>query len=265
EPYALVICHYIIGGHAMLVGRIDEARHHFRLSVEAAGPTDPDVRPEHFPMVLTPVIGSFACAVGGDIEGARTEAYRRAHTWVVERAEVDATTQMALIWTRAMVEALLDEPERAREHLTGVDFGGAGGFFDEQEAALHILWGWSSAEIDGDVEAVAAAREAADQLRHATERVLRPCLMTFQARAELAIGSDECLRFVALARDEAERSGEVWWLAETLHVQARAEQRFGDRTAVAGLLDQALDLAREQGAHGIAERIEATMAAVSSA
>ncbi|MEZ5297725.1 MAG: hypothetical protein R2697_16040 [Ilumatobacteraceae bacterium] len=44
------------------------------------------------------------------------------------------------------------------------------GFFDEQEAALHILWGWSSAEIDGDVEAVAAAREAADILRHATER-----------------------------------------------------------------------------------------------
>ncbi|MEZ5297726.1 MAG: DUF3445 domain-containing protein [Ilumatobacteraceae bacterium] len=40
----------------------------------------------------------------------------------------------------------------------------------------------------------------------------------------------------------------MWWLAETLHVQARAEQRFGDRTAVAGLLDQALDLAREQGA-----------------
>ncbi|MEZ5297724.1 MAG: hypothetical protein R2697_16035 [Ilumatobacteraceae bacterium] len=49
EPYALVICHYMIGGHAMLVGRVDEARHHFRLSVEAAGPTDPDVRPEHFP------------------------------------------------------------------------------------------------------------------------------------------------------------------------------------------------------------------------
>ncbi len=265
EPYASVICHYMVGGHAMLVGDIDEARRRFRLSVEAAGSDDPDVPPAHTPIVLTPVIGSFAAAVGGDAEAARVEAYQRAPAWVAERAEVDPTAAMALTWTRAMVEALLDEPDRVRKQLTGVDFAGVGGFFDEQEAALRILWSWSAAELDGDVAAVATGRDAADALRDAAERVLRPCLNTFQARAELRIGSAECVRFVHAAREEAERSGEVWWLAETLRVEALIEHRFGDRTAVAALLDDAEALARRQGAHSIAARIAVSRAAVSSA
>ena len=56
----------------------------------------------------------------------------------------------------------------------------------------------------------------------------------------------------------SEYRGEVWWLSETLRLQALADRRFGDGSRADALLDEAEALARKQGAQLIVARIAAS-------
>jgi DNA-binding SARP family transcriptional activator len=260
EPYALVIAHYMIGSYALLRGRIDEALSHVAISVEAAGSADPDNAPEHVPLVMTPVVGAIAAAAAGRSDEARTHAYRRAASWLSERSTVDPTTASALTFTNVMVEALLDQPSRVRELLTDVEFTSDGAFFDQQHAAFSVLQAWAGARLGHPAAADEVAAAAIDDLHAAPDRVLRPCITSFHAQALMLVDDAASAHWIARSREEAERSGEVWWLSETIRLQALIERRFGDPSRFEPLLDEAEAIARDHGAAGVLERIVATRA-----
>ena len=75
------------------------------LAIAAAGPTDPDERPQHVPLVLVPVVAAMVAAVRGEAEEARIHTSRRAPAWLSERSQVDPTAQVALAFNRALIEA----------------------------------------------------------------------------------------------------------------------------------------------------------------
>jgi hypothetical protein len=58
-----------------------------------------------------------------------------------------------------------------------------------------------------------------------------------------------------MARRHAESRGEVWWLAETVRLQALAEQRFGAAERGAELMAEARALAERHGTRIVLARL----------
>lgn len=74
----------------------------------------------------------------------------------------------------------------------------------------------------------------------------------------MSLGDARAVELLARARDEATSRGEVWWLAETIRLQAEADLRFGNGSRAVDLLDEAEALAATQGALLILPRIAAS-------
>lgn len=255
EPYAIVTTRYMLSSYALLRGRITEAVEHARLAIAASGTSTPDERPDHVPLVLMPIVAAISSAVAGDAADARINAHRRASAWLAERAAVDDTAMVALAFNRALVESILGAADAVRTELQRVEWTDEGGFFDHQTKAFGLMSAWAAARLDRDRQAVLAAEPTARSLATATDRVLRPFLNALYADALLSIAEPSALDYLAASREEAERTGEVWWLAETIRLQAVAEARWGDPARAAVLLDHAEQLAIEQGAGLILPRI----------
>ncbi len=110
----------------------------------------------------------------------------------------------------------------------------------------------------GDAEGVDLAFAGLAVIEDGKELVLRATLKTFVGQALLEVGDSRAVELLAEARREAEARHEVWWLSETIRLQALADRRFGDGSQAVALLDEAEQLATRQGARVILPRIAAS-------
>ena len=69
DRYALVTTRYMVASRALLVGELDDCYAEIHRAITAAGPTDPDERPQHVPLVLVPVVAAMVAAVRGEARG----------------------------------------------------------------------------------------------------------------------------------------------------------------------------------------------------
>ena len=93
---------------------------------------------------------------------------------------------------------------------------------------------------------------------HGSELVLRSALRTFLGHALLESHDERAIATLAEARREGESRGELWWMPETIRLQALADRRFGGGAAAADLLDEAEALATRLGAGIVLPRIAAS-------
>jgi hypothetical protein len=257
DTYALVTTHYMLASYQLLVGCIDDAAGHAASALAASGTSGPDERPEHVPLVVLPMVAGIIAAMQGDRELAHEHTHRRTRAWLSQRSEVDPTAAVALAFNRALVAALLDEPQSVLDELAGLPRTDVGGFIGEQHATCDLLTGWARAR-HGAPSGIDAALAAMAEIDAGPERVLRSCLRSFIAEACLTLGDRRATDLLDQARQEAVQRGETWWLSETLRLSAVADVQFGDGARAAALLDEAEELATMQGARLIRPRIAAS-------
>lgn len=257
DSYALVVTHFMVGSYALLRGRLDEAHEHTQLAIAASGAPNPDDRPEHVPLVLLPVVAGMVAALRGEAELAIEHAHRRAVAWLSQRSEVDTTADLALTFNRALVHALLGTPQAVFDELNGKVHGESIGFIEQEQATCDVLMGWARVKL-GDAKGLDQATAGMAQIDAGASRVLASCLRSFVADACLALGDRGAIDLLERARAEGNSRGEVWWLSETIRLQAEADQRFGDGSRAVDLLDEAESLASTQGAQLILPRIAAS-------
>lgn len=253
DRYAQVMTGYMIGAYDLLVGRVVAARERLEAVIAAVG-SNPDVQPEHVPLVLVPVATSLAAALAGDAPAARIHAHRRTAAWLADRAAVDATAQAAVAFNSVLVEAMLDDPAAVHALLDGVTVTDANGFVLHQAAASLLLRAWAEVRL-GNLAAVADAGRHMAMVAGSDEWVLQPMLRTFHGAALLAAGEPEAIDVLAVARAEAEARHEVFWLAETIRLQAFADRAFAGGSRAERLLAEARALATEQGAELVLARL----------
>jgi DNA-binding SARP family transcriptional activator len=257
DRYALVTARYMIASRALLVGALEESYKEIHLAIAAAGPTDPDEPPQHVPLVLVPVVAAVVAAVRGEAEEARIHTRRRAPAWLSERSQVDPTAQVALAFNRALIEALLGSPDGVLHEMRTVDLTDACGFISQQVATCEVLAGWARAS-KGDRAGVDLAFSGMAQIDDGPELVLRSALRTFLGHALLEADDERAIATLAESRREGESRGELWWMPETIRLQALADRRFAGGAATADLLDEAETLATRLGAGIVLPRIAAS-------
>lgn len=243
----------MLGSYALLTGQIADAHEHITAAIAASGVTSVDDRPEHVPLVLVPVVAGMIAALRGERDAAIEHTDRRAAAWLAQRTEVDASAPFDLAFNRALVRAMLDEPDGIAVELRDVVRTEVGGFVGHQAATCDLLAAWAAARL-GDGEGLAAAREALARADASDERVLGPTLWALVADAAIAVGDPVALELLASAEERARSRGEVFWLAEVLRLRAVADRRFADGSRAAELLDEAESLASRQGANLLVER-----------
>jgi DNA-binding SARP family transcriptional activator len=254
DPYAIVTSRYMLASYSFLLGRLDEAAEHIAVAIVGSGSSDPDTAPTHVPLVLLPVVAGVVEAVRGNGDLAREHAYRRAPAWFARRSEVDPTANIELLFNRALVEALLGEPRAVLTELGDTAHPVKAEFIRQELATCDLLVGWARVKL-GDSGGVDAAATAMARIDRDGEQSLRSCLRTFVADAYLTVGDDQVGELLEQARSEALARGEVWWLSETVRLQAEADRRWGDGTRAPALLDEAETLAREHGARLVLDRL----------
>ncbi len=263
DSYAIVTTRFMLAAYDLLLGKLDDAararrrRHrgrrerHLRMSPRST-----------CPLVLLPVVAGVVAAVQGDaVRGAGAQPAPSA-AWFAERGEVDPTASVALAFNRALVEALLGNPQAVLDELAAASRSDDR-FVMQELAFCEALEGWARVRC-GDAAGLEQATRAVAELDASHERILRSCLRTFLADACLAVGDRRAVELLERARAEAESRGERWWLAETLRLLAEADARFGDGTRAVELLDEAESLATKQGAGVVLPRIATSRAALSS-
>ncbi|MCX6520327.1 MAG: BTAD domain-containing putative transcriptional regulator [Actinobacteria bacterium] len=267
DPYALLTCHYMIGAHAMLCGRLDDAAEHLDLALGGERDRPAEVTPQHVPVVLLPVVAAITAAVRGDAESARRHGHVRIRAWLAQRAEVDDAVQSALAFTSALTEALLGEPQHLLERIPGGSRTGGYGFLDGQAAATDVLRLWALVMVGAterqstDPEAGSLAESMLASMgafEAGGEHSLRSALWTFVAHALVELGDERAWDALDRAAEEATSRGEYVWYAETLRVRALADRRLGDGSNVGALLDEAEARALASGAAGIVPRVRST-------
>jgi DNA-binding SARP family transcriptional activator len=254
DRYAIVMTRYMLGGYAALVGDLDAAHRELELVIEAAGAPDPDTRPHHVPLVMAPVAAGIVAAARGDATAARVHAHRRTPAWLSDRAEVDPTTQSALAFNSALIESLLDDPAAVLEILGDVVTTDANGLVPNQVASAALLAGWARVRL-GDAAGAEQSIEVLDEVSNNQHHTLKSALVTFAGQALLEAGDRRAVEVLGVARRHAESRGEVWWLAETVRVQALAEQRFGTAERGAELMAEARALAERHGTRIVLARL----------
>jgi DNA-binding SARP family transcriptional activator len=259
DPYAIVTSRYMLASYSFLLGRLDEAAEHIAVAIDASGSSDPDTAPTHVPLVLLPVVAGVVEAVRGNGDLAREHAYRRASAWFSRRSEVDPTASIELLFNRALVEALLGEPRAVLAELGDTAHPVNAQFVRQELATCDLLVGWARAKL-GVTGGLSAATTAMAEIDHNGERSLRPCLRTFVADACLSVGDGRAVDLLEQARTEALARGEVWWLSETVRLQAEADRRWGDGSRAPALLEESEALAREHGAQLVLTRLGVTRA-----
>ncbi len=271
DPYALLTCHYMIGAHAMLCGRLHEAAEHLDLALGGDRDRPAEVTPQHVPVVLLPVVAAITAAVRGDADEARRHGHVRIRAWLAQRAEVDESVQAALAFTSALVEALLGDPRHVVERLPAGARAGLHGFLDGQAPATDVLRAWALVMTGvgddagdrppsdpGTASLVDAMLTSIAAFEAGGEHSLRGTLWTFVADALVALGDERAWDALDRATGEANGRGEYLWFAETLRVRALADRRLGDGSRVGALLDEAEARAVASGAGGILARVRAT-------
>lgn len=256
DPYAVMVTRFMLACWELLRGRpvaADEHVHVALATAETARAADP---PAHVPQIVLPVIAGMTAAVLGHADEARADMHELAPRWLAERRTVDPTAGLALRFNRALVEAMLGHPDAVLAELDERSGFDVPTFVLILSATCEILHGWARA-VTGDRAGADAAIEAIAVVERGPERILGSCLRTFVGHACLAAGDERAIEFLADARVEGEGRGEVWWLAETIRLQAAADTRFADGGRADTLLDEAEAIAVEQGADEILGRIRA--------
>lgn len=258
DSYAIVTTEYMVGSYALLSGRIDEADEHLKRAIVASGAPHPDDRPEHVPLVLLPVIAGMVAAMRGETELAIEHTHRRVVAWLARRIEAaDPTANLAMAFNRALIRALLGEPQAVFDELHGQERTNEAGFIREELATCEVLMGWARTKL-GDAGGLDQAMDGMARFDAGPARVLASCVRSFLADAYMELGDARAVELLQWARAEAESRRELWWLSETLRLQAEADLRFGDGSRAVELLDEAEELANDQGARLILPRIAET-------
>ena len=254
DRYAIVMSRYMLGGYAALVGKLDEADQHLRIAIEAAGGADPDARPHHVPLVMAPVAAGDRRRRRGEADEARVHAHRRTPAWLSDRAQIDPTTQSAFAFNSALIEALLGAPEGVLERLENVETTDANGLVPTQVASCRLLQGWARSKL-GDSSGATEALEALQPVESNPHHTLKSAMVTFAGEALLDAGDEQAVEVLERARQHALVRGEVWWLSETVRLQALADTRFRGGRRADEFLDEARRLAQQHSARIVLERL----------
>ncbi|WP_162942080.1 AfsR/SARP family transcriptional regulator [Desertimonas flava] len=264
EPYAVVTLAYLLASWSLLIGDPVSAVAECRRGFAATGSATPDDPPEHVPLVLLPLIAGMAEALTGDADSARVQVNRRMRAWLARRSEVDDIGEQNVTFSAALIEAVLGDPERLIARVAGYSAVGSAGLFPEQDASVELLITWAESSLGRPGELDRADRAMAT-LDAGPDLVLVAAMRSFHASAAMAAGDPRCVDMLADARSEAERRGEVWWLAEIVRLQALADARFGDGARVNDLLDEAAAIAGDQRASLLSARVDDTRARLAAA
>lgn len=262
DDQALVNGNYMLASYELMIGRLADADAHVRASLAATRQPDPDTPPPHVPLVLLPLVGAVVMALRDDAAEARTFAHRRLRSWLSQRAEVDPAVRAAFAFTSGLVEVLLGEPVRAREHLEVAVTTNEHGFIEAQGGASAVLTGWARA-MTGDARGVQTAVDGLASYEELGERSLRPTLRAIAAHACIEHGDPRGQELLDAAEADATSRHEIWWLPEIVRLRAVATRATGGPSAaaqVAELLDRAEALAEEQGSTRLLARVRATRA-----
>jgi DNA-binding SARP family transcriptional activator len=255
SAFARLLGYHVAGTQAFQEGRIADATRLLEAAIDAAGFSDPCTLNGFVPNVHLPAIAGIVAQLRGDDEAARTHVVDRHTAWFRARGRVDPTTSIDIGFTIALVAALRADPVATRRALIDVDYAGAPAWSAHLANGCAVLDGWAAA-MRGDPTGPARALAALDRLdRGVATRMIRPTFRTFAAEALLQVEDPSARDVLARAYTETLERGEVWWLAETLRLMARAERRFGDAEQAARLLQEARRVATEQGAHMLVERL----------
>jgi hypothetical protein len=253
EPYAELVSRYIVAGYSLLTGRLDDASEQAERAVLAAGTARPHERPDQVKLVSLPAVAGLIAALRGDRD--RSEAHtRRTETWLSPWLEIDVRARASLDFSRALAHAILDDPVSVIEDLRDTAGCSTIGFVGHDEASSDLLTGWALTKL-GDRTGPGRATGALDLIRAGPDTVLLPALQTFVADALLTIGDAQAVKVLDQARRNAHERDELWWLAETMRLQAIADVAFQDGTRAGDLLDEAEALAHEQGVRVLLPRI----------
>lgn len=257
SAYAQVMSNYVLAAYTLSRGRLDEAAGHIDASLAAAGATDPNVVPVHLPLAGVPYLGSLVAAARGDATAAREHAYVRVRTWSGRRGDVDPNWQNMLGYHRALIETLLDEPQRVLDHLGREPGVITTGLLSGQPATCDLMIAWARARL-GDGGAMDTAWAVMAGFDANPRQEMRPLLRSLLGGACLAVGDARAVEVLTAARDEALAKDDVWWLAETLRLLAEALAAAGDAEQAAAVLAEARQLAESQGAVLVRSRIADT-------
>ena len=256
DRYATVMVRFMLASNELMRGDLDDAQVDIDAAMTALGPDDPSQPPDFLPVPMMPVAAALICAARGDAAGARVHAYQRAAGWMSDRSEIDPTGRVMLGVTRALTEALLGQPAAVLAALAPLDLDEAHEFVAYELAASTVLQGWARV-VQGDTEAVAQVLDGVARIDLHPGRRYRPAARAFAGEALIAAGDRRAVELLDAARNAAAATGERWWLAETIRLLALADRRFGDGSRAPGLLAEARDLARRQGAELLVARIDA--------
>lgn len=247
---------YVLAAYTLSRGRLDEAAGHIDASLAAAGATDPNVVPVHLP---SPACRTSAASSPrrGDATAAREHAYVRVRTWSGRRGDVDPNWQNMLGYHRALIETLLDEPQRVLDHLGREPGVITTGLLSGQPATCDLMIAWARARL-GDGGAMDTAWAVMAGFDANPRQEMRPLLRSLLGGACLAVGDARAVEVLTAARDEALAKDDVWWLAETLRLLAEALAAAGDAEQAAAVLAEARQLAESQGAVLVRSRIADT-------
>lgn len=251
DPILTLQADYAVGATTLLLGDLTTASRH----LEAASRRGPDQEGqqlrEQFGQDNRKVALSYLALQRGLAGDGRAPATcREASSWIAEDPHpfTDSTVRLLLGLTQGIAGSFDEVAEHGR-HI--VELAERFGLFQAREGALLEAWALVARRPATGRKRLA---EAIESYRASGWSVFLPFWLVTLARAEIdsgdASGAEQRL---AEAGRLAERTGESWWKAEQLRLEAET-LREGDLVAARERLCEAVALAERQGARALAIR-----------
>lgn len=198
-----------------------------------------------------------ACALAGEVEGARTMLYE-AFEAATELGDPFSLSMMH--FSGAMTGQILGDVSLATEHSEkGCRIASEYGL-GVQKLQIGGVLGWCRAAQDDRREGLALLRESIAGLKAASSLCFMHYLLALLADAALAAGKlDEALDATREGIAIAERAGERYFLAELYRLSGVVACRLADHSEARAYLERAIELARQQGATLLEHRARASI------
>lgn len=252
DSYSLVLGRYVAGTHAWLSGHTDEALRHYAVALAERDVAAAEDTPHRTPRATVPGMAAIAAQLAGD--DALADEYVARHRRATSgRRDPGAVVDRA--FAAGLVYALRGDAAATSEVTAFTVEASPQAWMPHFSAACRIFHTWAAVALDASQpEALEVGMEALAELDAGPTCVGVPAFRTIQAEALLLAGDERALAELRRARHDAEETGDVWWLPQTLWLLADAELRWGDAEAEPALRAMARELAERQGTRGLLRR-----------
>jgi hypothetical protein len=253
--YVVILGRYVAAVHAWITGHAGESLRQFNIAMDRwdavpAGERRPPIRLGRVAAIAASSFGDTATAERG---------LTLADPWFTSPstrpiAEVDAA------FSDGLAAALSGDAQLALVLTKHAATSDAQLHLPHFSPAIRIVHAWALATANDSDEAVTDALAALDELDQGPTALAVPAFRTFAAEAVLRAGDAAgAVELLERARADARRTGDVWWLAETLRLLAEAAAATGAAAhTVLALLDEADETAAAHGQPQLAARVAAS-------